>query len=697
VLFVVEDLHWSDPSTLEFLTLLLDQGPTARLLTLLTCRPEFAVPWSFRAHCTPLTLPRLPQAQVAEMIGRVAGDTALPPEIVTQIAVKTDGVPLFIEELTKMVLESGLLHKGEHRAAWPGALPSLAMPATLHDSLMARLDRLGPVKTVAQLGATIGRTFAYDVLQAVAALDAAALQQGLRQLVEAELIYQRGMPPQATYTFKHALIQDAAYHSLLRSTRQEYHRRIAQVMEAQCADVAEIQPVLLAHHYTEAGLAAQALPYYQQAGAKAVARSAYREAVALFERALRMLQQVPDNRNTLTQAIDLRLALRTALRPLGAFERTLVVLREAETFAAALSDTRRLGQVAVLLAVQFRMMGTYDQARAAAQRALAVATADGDMVLHALAQQYLGITYQDQGNYGRAIECLEQTCTALAGARQREICGVDLLPAVLSRASLASCHAERGTFTAGHAVGDAGLQIAEAVAHPSSLMFARWGLGLLALRQGDLPQALPWLERAVDSCQEADVPGYFPRIAATLGAAYTLAGRLDDAVPLLTQAWEHTLALDMGGLQTLCGVALAEAQGRAGHLEKAHALAEHALALTRAHQERGRQAYALHLLGDLAVQRAAVERTQAAAYYRQALTLAEKLGMRPLQAHCHRGLGTLYAMTGQREQARVELFAAIDLYQAMAMTFWLPETEVMLAQVDRSPYAPPVFPHPSLP
>jgi tetratricopeptide (TPR) repeat protein len=494
---LVEDLHWSDPSTLEFLTLLLDQGPTSRLLTLLTCRPEFAVPWSFRAHCTPLTLPRLPQAQVAEMIGGVAGGKALPPEVVAQIAVKTDGVPLFVEELTKMVLESGLLHEGEDCYALPGPLPPLAIPATLHNSLLARLDRLGPVKAVAQLAATIGRTFAYDLLQAVAAVDEADLQQGLRQLVEAELVYQRGIPPQATYMFKHALIQDAAYQSLLRSTRQQYHQRIAQVVEAQFADVAETQPELLAHHYTEAGLAAQALPYYQQAGTKAVARSAYREAVALFERALRIMQQFPDSRDTIAQAIDLRLALRTALRPLGEFGRTLVVLREAEALAAVLSDARRLGQIAVFLAVQFRMMGAYDQARAAAQRALAVATADGDVVLHVLAQQYLGITFHDQGDYGRAIDCLEQVLTALAGVRQREFDGVDLLPAVLSRAALASCHAERGTFAAGLAVGDEGLRIAEAVAHPSSLMFARWGVGLLTLRHGDLPRARRRTSRAI--------------------------------------------------------------------------------------------------------------------------------------------------------------------------------------------------------
>jgi class 3 adenylate cyclase len=192
VLFIIEDVHWIDPSTLEFLTLLIDQGPTARLLTLLTCRPEFYAPWGFRAHLTPLTLTRLPRPQVARMSVRVAGGKALPPEVVEQIVAKTDGVPLFVEELTKMVLESGLLREGEDHYELTGPLPPLAIPATLHDSLMARLDRLATVKAVAQLGATIGRTFAYELLQVVSPLDEAALQHGLRQLVEAELVYQRG-------------------------------------------------------------------------------------------------------------------------------------------------------------------------------------------------------------------------------------------------------------------------------------------------------------------------------------------------------------------------------------------------------------------------------------------------------------------------------------------------------------------------
>jgi len=213
VLFVMEDLHWVDPSTLELLTLLADQGPTARILALFTCRPDFRPPWAGRAHVTQVTLNRLPRRQAAELTGRVAHGKALPPEVVEQVVAKTDGVPLFVEELTKMVLESGLLQEQAERYELTGPLPPLPIPATLHDSLMARLDRLAAVKGLAQLGATLGREFAYNLLQAVSPWDEDTLHRGLHQLVEAEFLYQRGLPPQATYLFKHALIQEAAYQS----------------------------------------------------------------------------------------------------------------------------------------------------------------------------------------------------------------------------------------------------------------------------------------------------------------------------------------------------------------------------------------------------------------------------------------------------------------------------------------------------
>ena len=256
------------------------------------------------------------------------------------------------------------------------------------------------------------------------------------------------------------------------------------------------------------------------------------------------------------------------------------------------------------------------------------------------------------------------------------------LPAVVSRAYLATCHAEVGRFREGSALGQEGLQIAEAGAHTGSRMFAAWGSGLLALRQGDLPRALPWLERAVGICQEADFPFCFPGMAAVSGVAYNSAGRVADAVPLLTQAVAQSTATGMVGDQALCRLALGEAQLWAGRLEEAHALTERALAHAREHQERGHQAYALRLLGEIAARREPPEHDQAEAHYRQALALAEELGMRPLQAHCHRGLGTLYATSGQQEQARTELSTAIEMYTSMDMTFWLPYTETALAQVD---------------
>ena len=256
-----------------------------------------------------------------------------------------------------------------------------------------------------------------------------------------------------------------------------------------------------------------------------------------------------------------------------------------------------------------------------------------------------------------------------------------ILPAVFSHACLAHCHAELGTFAEGRAFGEEGLRIAETVDHPGSLMWAYWGIGLLSLRQGDLRRALPLLERAVGISHEADLPAYFPRMAAALGAAYTLDERVTDAVPLLTQAMEQSTTTREPIYETLCSLPLGEAHMLAGRLEEAQALAERALALAREHQERGHQAYALRLLGAIHAHRNPPAVGLAEASYQQALALANDLGMRPLQAHCHRGLGTLYGQLGRGQQARAALSTAIELYRAMDMTFWLPQTEAALAHV----------------
>jgi class 3 adenylate cyclase/tetratricopeptide (TPR) repeat protein len=685
VLLIVEDLHWVDPSTVELLSLLIDQCAPMRLCLVLTARPEFHPPWAMVPHFTALTLRRFAPDEIGRLVTHVVGDKTLPPAVLQEVVRKTDGVPLFVEELTKTVLESGLLEEQEDWYALHGPLPPLAIPATLQDALLARLDRLAAAKVVAQLGATIGRTFTYDVLQAVASLDAATLQAALTQLVEAEVVAQRGLPPQATYTFKHALMQDAAYQSLLKSTRQQYHQHIAQVLAERFPETAETQPELLAQHYTAAGLHAQALSYWQRAGQLALERSAHREAAASLERGLEALSHLPQNRATLEQAVDLRLALRTALNASGDWGRSLTYLREAEALAAALDDPRRLAEVSVFLSRHFSFMGVYEQAIATLQRALTLATASGDVVLHALANNYLGVAYLHQGDYHRAINCFRQTAASLEGALRHERLGQATVPAASARTWLAWCHAELGTFPEGTTLGDEGLRIAEAVNHPASLVMASWGSGLLALRQGDLPKALPLLERAMSICQDADLvlPTFFPRVAAALGAAYVLAGRAADVVALLTQTIEQTITTEFVEFQALYSLPLGEAQLLAGRLEAAHALAEGVLALACRHQERGNQAYALRLLGDIAARREPPDIAPAEAHYQQALALAEELGMRPLQAHCHHGLGTLYSQTGRAALARTAISTAIELYRAMDMTFWLPAAESALAQVER--------------
>jgi tetratricopeptide (TPR) repeat protein len=271
---------------------------------------------------------------------------------------------------------------------------------------------------------------------------------------------------------------------------------------------------------------------------------------------------------------------------------------------------------------------------------------------------------------------------AIEGAQRYERLGQPFLPAVIARAFLAACPAELGTFAEGRVIGDEGLRVAEAAAHPVSVMFALWGCGLLALRRGDLPKALPRLERAVHICQDVDLPAYFPRVAVALGAAYTLAGRVADAVPLLTRALEQAMATQRVSDQALCHLSLGETLALIDRLEEAHTLAEGALALARAHQERGHEAYALRLLGDIAARHEIPQVERAEAHYRQALALADALGMRPLLAHCHLGLGALYGKGGQQDQARAELSTAIDLYRLMDMTFWLTEAEAALAQMD---------------
>jgi class 3 adenylate cyclase/tetratricopeptide (TPR) repeat protein len=688
LLLVFEDLHWIDAETQALLDSLVDSLPTARLLLLVNYRPEYQHGWGNRTYYTQLHLDPLPPASAEALLQALLGDAgggqsaASLQALKQRLIARTHGNPFFLEESVRTLVETHVLvgEPGAYRLA--RELQSIQVPATVQAVLAARIDRLpAEEKRLLQTAAVIGTEVSLPLLQAIAELPEDALQRGLAHLQAAEFLYETRLFPEREFTFKHALTHEVAYGSLLQERRRVLHARIVAALEVLAGDRLVEQVERLAHHALRGEVWDKALVYFRQAGEKALAQSAHREAVGYFEQALGALPHLQEQHDTCEQAIDLRLALRSALFPTGDFGRILVYLREAEALAETLADPRRLGQVSAFLSRHFYLRGDYDQAIAAGQRALTLATDSGEVVLHELANLYLGMAYWAQGAYRRAIDCFGQTMASLEGVRRHERFGEVFLPAVGSRAYLAWCHAELGMFAEGKALGDEGLRIAEAVAHPASLIFGCWGLGLLALRQGDLSRTISRLERAMGICQDADLPYFFPWVASALGAAYTLAGRIADALPLLTQALEQTVTTDMRGLQALCCLPLAEAQMLAGRLEEAHVLAERALELTRAHQERGNEAYALRLLGDIAARREPPQCEQAAEYYRQAIALAEALGMRPLLAHCHYGLGTLYATTGQRQQARPELSAAMALYRVLDMPFWLPQAEAVMAQV----------------
>ena len=313
VLMAWEDLHWADPTTLETLGMLIEQAPTAAMLVVATYRPELTPPWPQRSHMIPITLNRLERPEVETMVGHLAGGRPLPGEVVEHIVAKADGVPLYVEELTKAILGSGVLEARGDAYVLTGALAQLHIPETLQDSLMARLDRAPRLREVAQLGSVLGREFAYDMISALAGIEEDMLQSGLGQLVVDELLYQRGRPPRSRYLFKHALIQDAAYQSLLKRTRQQYHQQAAKLLEDRFPEVANTQPELVAHHYTEANCPTQAIAYWLTAGVAAASKSANLEAVNQFRRGLALVEALSDMRERAERELDLQMALGPAL------------------------------------------------------------------------------------------------------------------------------------------------------------------------------------------------------------------------------------------------------------------------------------------------------------------------------------------------------------------------------------------------
>jgi class 3 adenylate cyclase/tetratricopeptide (TPR) repeat protein len=680
LLLVFEDLHWIDSETQALLDSLVESLPTAHLLLLVNYRPEYQHGWGSKTYYTQLRLDPLPPVSAQALLEALLGDDASLAPLTPLLIARTEGNPFFLEESVRTLVETSLLigEPGAYRLTQ--SLDTLHVPATVQAVLAARIDRLPPEeKRLLQTAAVIGTEVPLPVLQAIAELPEAELHRGLAHLQAAEFLYETRLFPDQAYTFKHALTHEVAYGSLLQERRRLLHAGVIEALERLAPDRLAEQVEHLAHHALRGEAWDKALRYCRQAGTRVAAQSAYREAVTYYEQALMALRHLPDSPDLREQSIDVRLDLRTALIVLGDLGRLLDHLCEAETLAEALHDRRRLGWVSAHQAVLFSHMGGQEQALASGQRALALAEALGDVVLQVRGMIQLGQAYYTLGDYRQAIEYSRRGMTYLEGDLLRERFGLVFLPSVNVRVALVGCLAEVGAFAEGLAIGTEGLQIAEAVDHPVSRVIAYFSLGRLALNKGDFPEAVRMLERSLGLAQVTEFLLWSPRIASALGSAYARSGRVAEALLLLEQAVEQAAAMQLMAHQTIRVLGLSEVSLLTDRLEEARSLAERALELAQAYKERGHQAYALHLLGEIAARHASPEVALALAHYQQALVFANELGMRPLQAHCHRGLGTLYATRGQQEQARAALSTAMEMYRSMEMTFWLSQVEAVLA------------------
>ncbi len=680
VLAVWEDLHWADPSTLDVLSLLLDQVSTARMLTLLTCRPEFRPPWVTHAPVTQVTLTRLGRAQVEAMLPSLTGRKALPPEIVEQVIAKTDGVPLFVEELVKMIMESGLVREQADRYALTGPLPPLAIPSTLHDSLMARLDRLATARALVQLGAVLGREFPYDLLQAVAPMEEIALQEGLAQLVAAQLVYQRGLPPRSRYSFKHALIQDAAYQSLLRSTRQRYHQRIAHVLAERFPETAATQPELLAYHYTEAGLAEQAMPYWQRAGQRAIEHSAYREAVAHLTQGLEVLTTLPDTPERAQHELDLQITLGPALMVTKGFTDPEVerLYTRAHTLCQQLGESPQLFPALWGLWRFYVGRGELQSARELGEQLLVLAECGQDPMLLVQACHALGPTLFWLGELVPAQARFAQAIAHYAPQLHRASVrygGHDPGTCCQSYAAWSLC--VRGYPDQALHQQQEALRLAQELAHPYTLICALdWGAWLHQFRrEGQVTQAQA--ETAMPMSSEHGFVEWFAHEQILRGWALAAQGQGEAGIAQMRAGLATWEAMGNKLYRPYQLLQLAEVHGTVGQAEEGLRVLAEARAAIPHREGRFYEAELWRLEGELRLALSPEPHPEAATWFHQALAVARRQQAKSLELRAAMSLARLWQQQGKRQDAHdllapiygwfTEGFDTADLQEAKAL------------------------------
>jgi class 3 adenylate cyclase/tetratricopeptide (TPR) repeat protein len=676
VCLVVEDLHWIDSETQAVLDELVESLPRARLLVLVSYRHEYQHRWSGKSYYAQVRLDSLPMEGAAELLdGLLGANEALMP-LKRLLIDQTAGNPFFLEECARGLVEAGVLVGDLAGYVLATPVQAIHVPATVQAVIAARIDRLAPdEKALLQTAAVIGKDVPFALLHAIVGESEDCLRRGLARLQAAELLFQGRLFPDLEYTFKHALTHEVAYGNLLTDQRRALHGRIVHVIEKLAADRPGDHAERLAHHARAGELWDRAARYLRQAGDKAFAHSANREARAWFEQALEAVKRLPETTETRAAAADLHLGLRNTLTLLGEHERTLVHLGEAAALAEAIDDQWRLGRALSFEVNCLFLLGQYGRAIDSGRRARAVADKLNDLPLRTVTDMYVGRAYLRRGDFSHAIELFGGIVATLTGELADDHLGLPVLPSVFARSHLVEALTDVGRFAEGARYADELIALAEGTNHPDTLFWAYHGAGLHYLGRGEVRRAIGTLERGYRVCQTYDIPAHIPLISSELGLARALDGAAAEAVPMLQRAADEAARRKQAASFPKVVLLLGEVYLLAGDLDQAADAATRALDLFRRQQERGHEALAMRLLGDIATHTSAHD---AEAHYRMARALADALGMRPLVARCDLGLGRVFHKAGQPARAIAALEVSCAQFRELGMATDLARAEAEL-------------------
>jgi tetratricopeptide (TPR) repeat protein len=674
---VFEDLHWIDAQTQALLDSLVDGLPAYRILLLVNYRPEYQHGWTTKSCYTQLRIAPLPPERAEELLRALLGEDVGLQALQRALIERTGGNPFFLEECLRTLIETGFLVGEPGQLRLTSASESIQVPATVQAVLGARIDRQQPEdKRLLQTAAVIGKDVPFPLLQAIADLPEEALQAAISRLQAAEFLYETSLFPDLEYTFKHALTHDVAYGGLLQERRKALHARIVDSIERIYASRLQEYIERLAYHAGRGELWDRAVTYLRRAGQKAFARSANRDAVSYFDQALEALAHVPRTEANQGQEVDLLIDLRNALLPLGDNERMAAAVQRAVHLAEGLNDVRRISATSTLMAfVQWRL-GQLSAGIVSGQRALAIAEELGDLGLEAPANTYLGYLYLSLGELESAKRHLKRNVQVLVGPNAAELFGIAAAPGLMSRMALMNTQAELGEFADALIIEQESVRLVESINQPFATSLIYWAAGKMHAGRGDFESAIGRLEAATRLVHEWGFVDTVWITAAALGYCYASLGRVQEALPLIDNAlgffgqkidWPRWSAhIVVQGL-LLCG-----------RPSDAEQLARDALQSAKQARARGEEAWLRWLLGEARCKPDGGNLREAEQLLRQALALSQELGMCPLIAHCHSGLGKLYAKTGERAQAEQHLVCAATIYRETGMQFYLEKAEAAL-------------------